>query len=127
MKFNQLIKIAAIISCVAFSTINIAQAATQKTDTEKGMEAYMKQDFKTAFKYLSKAEKKGDLDAKFMLAGLYLYGDGVKQNINKGQSLLVEGCVERHIQSCKVLVQILETQCNEGNNGACTFLKKLIK
>lgn len=101
-----------------------ASTAYANSHTEQGMKAYLKSDFKTALTHFKKAEQQGDLDAKFMLAGMYLQGQGVKQNERTALELLRKNCIAHHHTSCSMLADLIEQKCQAGNQAACEMLKK---
>jgi len=66
-----------------------------KGDKNKNIE----QDYDKAFKFLKKSTNQGNLDAQYKLAGMYLYGTGVKRDSKKGMDLYEDAAEKGHIQS----------------------------
>jgi len=73
------------LSCNAFS---VTAAPAEEVDeynkvTNLGFAAYQAKKYNNAFKYLEQASKLGNKEAQFILAGLYMNGQGVSQDYAK--------------------------------------------
>jgi len=77
---------------------------------QDAMKAYEKGDFQTGITILQNLSKKGDLEAKFFLAGAYLDGEGVEQNPKKAKKMYEELAQEGHTPSKVILLTICEDE-----------------
>lgn len=60
-------------------------------DTDRGYEAYRKNDFALAFKEYSDGVNKGDLGSYVPLGSLYVAGKGVAKDLEKGFRIFLKG------------------------------------
>tara|TARA_B100001013_G_C24315775_1_gene326627 strand:- start:145 stop:534 length:390 start_codon:yes stop_codon:yes gene_type:complete len=53
----------------------------QKADFQKGLDAYMKEDYATALREFKPLAEQGDAEAQFFLGTMYFNGRGVPENL----------------------------------------------
>ena len=67
-------------------------------------------DYREAFKYLNLAAENGSVEAQYILAKMYKYGNGVKQNYNEAHKWVKIACLRKAIadEEFELLKEIFE-------------------
>jgi len=81
--------------------------------SRKGMEQYDKEDYRSAFEYYVKAAELGDVDAKYELARMYEFGQGVEKDEGKVIRHLEDAAIGGHPSARRTLGWI---EWDNGNN-----------
>lgn len=98
--------------------LNLCFAYTLKD----GIDAYKKEDFKSAFKIFEILAKEGNASAQYNLGVMYYYGDGVEPNKKMAYKYLLEAADQGHLDA-----QInLDTLCEE-NPSICEGTVEIIQ
>ena len=83
-------------------SLNFAFASAED-DFNKGVEAYKRQDFKTAAELFKKACNGGVADGCRLLGGFYYDGLGVRQDYKKASELYEKACNGGDVSGCGLL------------------------
>lgn len=106
-------------------SLGLSTTAVADSDalTLKGSQAYGKGDYKTAAKYLQKAADQGHRDAKVILGSMYMIGQGVKQNIPKGATMLQDACNLGDAVACNQIQKIKNICAEDGRKHFCEIAR----
>lgn len=83
---------------------------------EIGSYYYSKKDYSNAVMYITKAADQGDMTAEFLLGTFYYNSVGVKQDLSKGDSLLIASAKQGYIKAKTYLDEIDKKQSSDLKN-----------
>ena len=74
-------------------------APSSEADAAKGLDAFERRDFETAFEALEPLAEQADPDAQFMVGFMYFHGRGVDRDYDEGMRLFGAAAEEGHAEA----------------------------
>ena len=103
----------------AFLILILSIFNASAADFDKGLKAYLAGDYATALPEFQQFAEQGDVDAQYILAGMYKAGEGVPQDSEQAQIW----CLCARASACCVgaLVHAAILPCMRPSSGACVL------